>query len=321
MEVDQPREAPASQDGVDRIQQAWLCERPGTPVDSIGIITRIWRIAKLLDDDRRHTMARLGIDAPTRDLLSTLRRAGPPYRLTPSEIARSTLVSAGAISQRLTRAESQGLIRRRRDRPDGRNVTVELTPKGHAVIERTVEDLLCHEETLLTGLTPARRDQLASLLRILLADLTARTGEEDRPPRHNQWTRKSPMARTAIVTGGGTGIGRAIARRLVSDGMDVIVTGRRKDVLEAAANELGGRAVVFEATDPDAIQAALTELPDRVDVLVNNAGGNIARQRSAVHRAAAGAVRPCRHESRSCPPVFRIAPIIGTFRGTPYGIS
>jgi DNA-binding MarR family transcriptional regulator len=187
MEADQPRRIPAgAEDGVDRIQRAWLRERPGTPIDSIGVITRIWRIAKLLDDDRRRTMTRLGVDAPTRDLLSTLRRAGPPYRLTPGEIARSTLVSLGAISQRLTRAESQGLVRRRKDRPDGRSVTVELTPEGHAVIERTVDDLLRHEETLLTGLTATQRDQLADLLRILLADLTARIGEDDRPPRHDE---------------------------------------------------------------------------------------------------------------------------------------
>jgi DNA-binding MarR family transcriptional regulator len=183
VEVDQAREVP--EDGVDRIQQAWLRERPGTPVDSIGVITRIWRIAKLLEEDRRRAMARLGLDAPTLDLLSTLRRAGPPYRLAPSEIARSALVSAGAISQRLTRAESQGLVRRRKDQADGRSVTVELTPDGHAVLERTVDELLGHEETLLTGLTAARRDQLASLLRTLLADLAARSGEDDRPPRPN----------------------------------------------------------------------------------------------------------------------------------------
>lgn len=89
------------------------------------------------------------------------------------------------------------------------------------------------------------------------------------------------MTRTAIVTGGGTGIGRAVARRLVSDGLDVVITGRRKDVLEAVADELGVRPVTFDATDPSAIETALTELPERVDVLVNNVGGNIARPRSA----------------------------------------
>lgn len=169
------------EDGVDRIQQAWLRERPGTPVGSIGVITRIWRIAKLLDDDRRRTMARLGVDAATRDLISTLRRAGPPYRLAPSEIARRSLVSAGAISQRLARAEREGLVRRIKDAADGRSVVVELTGAGHALVESTVDELLRHEEELLTGLDPQQRHQLTALLRVLLSDLTRRSGADDRP--------------------------------------------------------------------------------------------------------------------------------------------
>ncbi|HZB50499.1 MAG TPA: MarR family transcriptional regulator [Mycobacteriales bacterium] len=128
-------------------------------------------------------MARLGVDQPTLDLLGTLRRAGAPYRLAPTEIARATLVTPAAISQRLTRAEARGLVRRDRSGPDGRSVTIELTPAGHTLVEDTVDDLLTHEEGLLGGLTPEQRDQLAGLLRLLLADLTARAGAADRPPR------------------------------------------------------------------------------------------------------------------------------------------
>jgi DNA-binding MarR family transcriptional regulator len=163
-----------AEDDVDRIESAWLRERPGTPVGSIGVITRIWRIAKLFDEDRRRTMAALGMDAPTRDLLSTLRRAGPPYRLSPSEIARASLITPGAISQRLARAEARELIRRHSYGPDGRSVTVELTAEGHQRIEHIVDDLLRHEDSLLEGLTADDRERLSDLLRILLADLTDR---------------------------------------------------------------------------------------------------------------------------------------------------
>ena len=62
-------------------------------------------------------------------------------------------------------------------------MTIELTPAGHTLVEDTVDDLLTHEEGLLGGLTPEQRDQLAGLLRLLLADLTARAGAADRPPR------------------------------------------------------------------------------------------------------------------------------------------
>lgn len=82
--------------------------------------------------------------------------------------------------------------------------------------------------------------------------------------------------RTAVVTGAGTGIGRAVAVALHADGHHVVVTGRRPDPLEKLVAELGGRAdaVPFDAADPAAVEAALDRLPAHVDVLVNNAGGN-----------------------------------------------
>jgi DNA-binding MarR family transcriptional regulator len=162
-----------SRDGVDEIEEAWRRERPATPVGSIGVLTRIRRLAKLLEDDRRRTLARLGLDAATLDLLSTLRRAGPPYRLSPGQIARRSLVSAGAISQRVARAERDGLVERVRSGQDGRAVLVTLTASGHATVEHTVDDLLGHEESLLASLSRADRDRLTGLLRTLLADLTS----------------------------------------------------------------------------------------------------------------------------------------------------
>jgi DNA-binding MarR family transcriptional regulator len=159
------------QDDVDRIQHAWERERPGTPAGSIGVITRIWRIGKLLADERRRTLARLGIDGATLDLLSTLRRAGPPYRLTAGTIAELSLVSAGAISQRVARAEREGLVRRERSGADGRLSYVTLTAAGHALVERSVDGLLRHEDHLLAALTEYEREHLAAHLKTLLASL------------------------------------------------------------------------------------------------------------------------------------------------------
>lgn len=172
--------ASPGEDGADRIQRAWQRERPGTPVASIGVITRIWRIAKLLDDERRDTNTRIGLDASTRDLLSTLRRSGPPYQLSAGEIARQGVVSAGAISQRVARAETRGLVRRSKAGTDGRTVLVELTEDGHRLIEERVDELLQHEDTLLRSLDDQQREQLSGLLRIVLGDLTTRFGD-DRP--------------------------------------------------------------------------------------------------------------------------------------------
>lgn len=121
-------------DPIDAIALAWATERPGTPVDSIGIVTRLWQAAKLLGEDRRRTLARAGADTAVLDLLSVLRRSGSPYRLSTRELADATLVSAGAISQRVARAERDGLVTRVTRADGSRRVDVGLTAAGHALV-------------------------------------------------------------------------------------------------------------------------------------------------------------------------------------------
>jgi meso-butanediol dehydrogenase / (S,S)-butanediol dehydrogenase / diacetyl reductase len=83
------------------------------------------------------------------------------------------------------------------------------------------------------------------------------------------------MTRGAIVTGGGTGIGAAIARRLVAEGFAVCITGRRREPLEETAAETGALAFVADTGDPAAAHEAVTAAKDafgRLDLLVCNAG-------------------------------------------------
>ncbi|MFI1016587.1 SDR family NAD(P)-dependent oxidoreductase [Streptomyces sp. NPDC020965] len=82
------------------------------------------------------------------------------------------------------------------------------------------------------------------------------------------------MSREILITGGGTGIGRAIAEHFTAQGESVIVTGRRSGPLQDVADAIGARALVCDHTEPDAVVRLLAELPATIDVLVNNAGGN-----------------------------------------------
>jgi len=92
---------------------------------------------------------------------------------------------------------------------------------------------------------------------------------------------RSGGGKIALVTGGGTGIGRGIAQALSADGYAVVITGRRRDILEAAAREIaaetGGmlKPIPADIGDPNSVDALFTEVRDtfgRLDLLVNNAG-------------------------------------------------
>jgi NAD(P)-dependent dehydrogenase (short-subunit alcohol dehydrogenase family) len=83
--------------------------------------------------------------------------------------------------------------------------------------------------------------------------------------------------KTAFITGGGTGIGAAVARRLAGEGAGIVLMGRRREPLEAVAAETGALIVQGDAADGKAMRAALAEVHGRfgpVDILIANAGGH-----------------------------------------------
>ncbi|MET7302913.1 SDR family oxidoreductase [Embleya sp. NPDC005575] len=81
--------------------------------------------------------------------------------------------------------------------------------------------------------------------------------------------------RFVVVSGAGSGIGRAVARRFAAQGDHVTVLGRRPEPIAAVAEEIGGTALAVDLTDPHAVERARASLPARVDVLVNNAGQRV----------------------------------------------
>ncbi|MEU6270685.1 MarR family winged helix-turn-helix transcriptional regulator [Saccharopolyspora shandongensis] len=92
--------------------------------------------------------------------------------LSPAEIAENCLVSGGAITQRVARAEESGLVRSQRSASGKRTVMVELTPRGHQAIERNIEVLIGRERQLLAGMPAGEQRQLEGLLRDVLAQMS-----------------------------------------------------------------------------------------------------------------------------------------------------
>src|SRR6266511_1545371 len=96
---------------------------------------------------------------------------GPPYRLSPTDLYTSFLVTSGAMTNRIQRLEEAALVIRSPDPYDRRGILVGLTARGHRLIDRAVEAHLANERRLHSSLGPHERAQLAKLLAKVLIPL------------------------------------------------------------------------------------------------------------------------------------------------------
>ena len=164
---------PVLRDEVDDLVGAWRAQRPDLDVEPMQVLSRISRLARHLDIARRSAFADHGLETWEFDVLSALRRQGPPFQLTPGALLRATLVTSGTMTNRIDRLVRKGLVRREPDPKDKRGVLVTLTDQGVTRADAALADLLRRERVLLAGLDPDERQHLADLMRILLAPFDA----------------------------------------------------------------------------------------------------------------------------------------------------
>jgi DNA-binding MarR family transcriptional regulator len=160
-------------DEVDELIAAWRGQRPDLDVGPLQILSRVSRLARHLDIARRSAFAAHGLESWEFDVLSALRRAGPPFKLTPGALLRATLVTSGTMTNRIDRLASAGLVYREPDPSDRRGVLVTLSERGRSVVDAALTDLLDREQALLAGLSDDQRRVLADLLRTLLIPFDA----------------------------------------------------------------------------------------------------------------------------------------------------
>lgn len=155
-------------DEIDRIVGEWNRTRPDLDVSPTHTLQRITRVALLQGASFAEVFARYGVSFGEYLVLAALRRAGPPYRMNPTTLFNSVILSSGAMTNRLDRLEEMGLVERLPDPADRRGRLVALTDRGRELVDSAVVDHLANEERLLSGLDADERDQLATLLRKLL---------------------------------------------------------------------------------------------------------------------------------------------------------
>jgi DNA-binding MarR family transcriptional regulator len=155
-------------DPVDKILAQWRQERPDLDVSPMGIIGRITRLAKHLEQAIQETFAEFGLTVGEFDVLATLRRSGHPYQLSPTELFNTLMVSSGTMTHRIDRLEQAELVQRIPDISDRRGTQIKLTDKGFDVIEKAVEAHVVNEHRILGGLNMPEREVLTQLLRKFL---------------------------------------------------------------------------------------------------------------------------------------------------------
>ena len=161
----------ARRDFVDGVIELWQQERPELDLAACASLDRLLRISQLLLRRAEAVCAAHGISFWGFAVLSALRRAGRPYRLSPTALHRSGMVTSGAITKRVAELERAGLVDRVPDEHDGRSLLVRLTAKGRATIDAAVPDYLDLQRQILDSLPKDEQKHLASLLRTLLLAL------------------------------------------------------------------------------------------------------------------------------------------------------
>jgi DNA-binding MarR family transcriptional regulator len=160
-------------DGVDAIVEQWRRERSDLDVSAKQVTGRIVRLAGLFQQAYGAAFDDLGITDADYGILAPLRRAGAPFQLTPTELARQKMMTSGGMTAAIDRLERRGLVTRTPNPADRRGSLVGLTEEGRSVIDEAMGRHVEVEHQVLAGLGAQQRTDLEGLLRSLLLALEA----------------------------------------------------------------------------------------------------------------------------------------------------
>jgi DNA-binding MarR family transcriptional regulator len=155
-------------DSIDVLVDEWKIERPDLNPSSMGVVGRILVLASHLGRSASDVLGKQGLSFWAFDVLSTLKRKGRPYRLSPSQLSRAVILSPAAMVNRIDRLESAGMVRRLPNPADRRALIVELTPKGQEAVDFAIVLRFTEADRAVSALSKPERRTLAELLRKLL---------------------------------------------------------------------------------------------------------------------------------------------------------
>jgi DNA-binding MarR family transcriptional regulator len=163
--TEEPSPPDLDEDVVDQLLDDWGRERPDLDASAMAVVGRLLHVGALVQTRADQRLRGHGISYTELDVLATLRRSGVPYRLSPTALRRSVLLTSGAMTACLNRLEQRGLIRRSPDAADRRSLMATLTAEGVHLIDEAIAAHFAEADRTITGLAPAERTELARLLR------------------------------------------------------------------------------------------------------------------------------------------------------------
>ena len=155
-------------DAVDVIVAQWRRERPDLDPRAKEVTGRIIRLASLFQRSYGDTFEPLGLNDGDYGVLATLRRAGGPHELTPTELAKHRMMTSGGMTAAIDRLERKGFVARVPNPADRRGSLVRLTDGGRRVIDEAMTRHVTTEHRLVSALDQHEQKQLRDLLHKLV---------------------------------------------------------------------------------------------------------------------------------------------------------
>ena len=165
-------------DSVARLVTEWKRERPDLDVSPIEIQGRIMRLAAHLQRRAENRLAALALTWDAFSLIVTLRRRGKPYELRPTDLLKESLLTSGAITNRIDKVERMGLVQRVHGSPDRRSTTIRLTPAGKKLADKAIAAHFDNMRSILADVSANDRERLADLLSRILAGFEGKARAE-----------------------------------------------------------------------------------------------------------------------------------------------
>ncbi|CAH7110020.1 Transcriptional regulator, MarR family [Vibrio chagasii] len=156
-------------DAIDRVVEQWAKEKPELETEPMAMMGRIMRIAKYMETQVADLHKKYDMKLGEFDVLATLRRSGKPYRLTPSELIGSMMLTSGAMTNRLDKLEAKGLICREHSKEDRRSVSVQLTKDGLILIDQMMTEHVEMQKKLVKSLSASQKKNTNQLLKTWLS--------------------------------------------------------------------------------------------------------------------------------------------------------